>query len=170
MAPPRRSPPRGSHSGTERARAGGNRLERPQTPPEPKEEEVDRSLSPQARYARLVAAGRSTNYRGHKSRHRVKEEPSPRAASPSLGPVSRTALPRHLPAQMAARGHPAAASSPTAGALPEASVVVETTQQVMDLLDVLLVNPSTHMSTLLTLYRRIRIAVEAREALERDHA
>jgi len=54
--------------------------------------------------------------------------------------------------------------------LPEPELVVQATGKVMDALDLILVNPGTHMSTLLKLYRKIRLTVEAREEFERAQA
>ena len=129
--------------------------------------EQDRPLSPQARYARLVSAGRSAAYRGHRNHHRVKQEkgraktessPS-RSVSPAPGLVSGQALPVHMAQRMAEGAD-----------LPEPELVVQATGKVMEALDLILVNPGTHMSTLLMMYRRIRITVEAREEAERAQA
>ena len=50
--------------------------------------------------------------------------------------------------------------------LPEAAVVVDGAQEIANLLDVILVHPTLHTSTLLTLSRRIRLALEAREVTD----
>ena len=123
-----------------------------------------RPRSPQGRFQRMVAERPVVDSRDRRIlRHRrVKAEPSPspsRSASPAPEMVSGQELPAHLAERMAERAD-----------LPEPELVVQATGKVMDALDLILVNPGTHMSTLLRLYRKIRLTVEAREEFERAQA
>jgi len=101
----------------------------------------------------MVEERPATDRRDRRIARRVKAEPSlSPSRSPSQAPetVSDQALPVSLAAAWRADQ-------------PEPENVVLATAKALEALDLILVNPGTHMDTLLMLYRKIRLTVEARE-------